>query len=60
VVYLQEKKLIKIDNLFNFLKNSKNIMVKVTVKEGWTEKSKLAIIGMIGGILAIIAVIAFD
>ena len=35
-------------------------MVKVTVKEGWTEKSKLAIIGMIGGILAIIAVIAFD
>lgn len=60
MLYLEEKKLIKIDNLFNFLKNSKNIMVKVTVKEGWTEKSKLAIIGMICGILAIVAVIAFD
>jgi len=42
------------------MKNSKNIMVKVTVKEGWTDKSKFAIIGLIGGILAIVAVIAFD
>jgi hypothetical protein len=60
VFYLPEKKLIKFNNLFNFMKNFKTIMVKVTVKEGWTDKSKLAIIGMIGGMLAIIAVIALD
>ena len=60
MLYLPGKKLIKFNNLFNFIKNFKIVMVKVTVKEGWTDKSKLAIVGLIGGMLAIIAVIALD
>ena len=34
--------------------------MKVTVKEGWSEKSKMAIIAMIGAGIAIIAVVILD
>ena len=34
--------------------------MKVTVKEGWSDASKLAIIAMIGSILAIAAVVILD
>lgn len=34
--------------------------MRVTVKEGWSEKSKLAIMAIIGSLIAIIAVIILD
>ena len=34
--------------------------MRVTVKEGWSEKSKYAIIAMIASLVAIIAVIVLD
>jgi hypothetical protein len=34
--------------------------MKITVKEGWSEKSKMAIIAMIVSMAAIIAVIVLD
>jgi len=34
--------------------------MKITVKEGWTEKSKMAIFAMITSVIAIIAVIILD
>jgi hypothetical protein len=34
--------------------------MRVTVKEGWSEKSKYAIIAMIVSIVAIIAVVLLD
>ena len=42
------------------MKNFKNNMIKETVKEGWTNNNKLAIIGLISGMLAIVTVVAFD
>jgi len=32
----------------------------VTVKEGWSEKSKLAIMAIVGSLIAIIAVVILD
>jgi hypothetical protein len=32
----------------------------VTIKEGWSEKSKLSIIAIIGSMVAIIAVVILD
>jgi len=34
--------------------------MKITVKEEWNDKSKLAIIAMMGSIIAIIAIIVLD
>jgi len=34
--------------------------MKITVKEGWSDKSKIAIIAMMGSMAAIIAVIVLD
>lgn len=34
--------------------------MKVTVKEGWSDTSKLAVIAMIGSLLAIAAVVILD
>jgi hypothetical protein len=34
--------------------------MKVTVKEGWSKQSKMAIVAMLGSVLAIIAVIVLD
>ena len=34
--------------------------MKITVKEEWSDKSKLAIIAMMGSTIAIIAVIVLD
>jgi len=34
--------------------------MKITVKEGWSEKSKMAIFAMIGSLVAIIAVVILD
>ena len=34
--------------------------MKITVKEGWTEKSKMAIFAMMASVMAIIAVIILD
>ena len=34
--------------------------MKVTVKEGWSEKSKMAVLAMIVGVIAIIAVVILD
>ena len=34
--------------------------MKVTVKEGWSDTSKLAIIAMIGSLLVIAAVVILD
>jgi len=34
--------------------------MKITVKEGWSEKSKYAIIAMIFSLVAIIAVVVLD
>ena len=34
--------------------------MKVTVKEGWSEKSKMAILAMIGSLVAIIVVVILD
>jgi hypothetical protein len=34
--------------------------MKVTVKEGWSEKSKMAILAMIASAIAIIAVVILD
>jgi hypothetical protein len=39
--------------------NSKN-HVKISVNSGWTQKSKLAIIGLIGSISLIVLVVVFD
>ncbi|MFB5639435.1 MAG: hypothetical protein ACE5RA_04285 [Nitrosopumilus sp.] len=41
-------------------KSLKNIVMKVTIKEGWSEKSKLSIIAIIGSMVAIIAVVILD
>jgi len=34
--------------------------MRITVKEGWNEKSKMAIIAIIGSLVAIIAVVVLD
>jgi len=34
--------------------------MKITVKEGWSEKSKMAIFAIVGGLIAIIAVVILD
>ncbi len=34
--------------------------MKVTVKEGWSSQSKLAITAIVGGVLAIISAVALD
>jgi hypothetical protein len=34
--------------------------MRVTVKEGWNQNSKLAIIAILGSLVAIIAVVIFD
>ncbi len=34
--------------------------MKVTVKEGWSEKSKWSILAIIGSLVAIIAVVILD
>jgi hypothetical protein len=34
--------------------------MKITVKEGWSEKSKMAIFAMIASVIAIVAVIILD
>jgi len=34
--------------------------MKITVKEGWSEKSKMAMLTMIVGAIAIIAVVILD
>ena len=34
--------------------------MKITVKEGWSEKSKMAMLAMIVGAIAIIAVVILD
>jgi hypothetical protein len=34
--------------------------MKITVKEGWSEKSKMAVLAMIVGVIAIIAVVILD
>ena len=34
--------------------------MRVTVKEGWSDTSKMAVIAIIGSLLAITAVIIFD
>ena len=34
--------------------------MRITVKEGWSDTSKLAIIAMIGSLLAIAAVVILD
>ena len=34
--------------------------MRITVKEGWSEKSKQAIFAMIVGVIAIVAVILLD
>jgi hypothetical protein len=34
--------------------------MKITVKEGWSEKSKMAILAMTVGAIAIIAVVILD
>jgi hypothetical protein len=34
--------------------------MKITVKEGWSEKSRMAIFAMIASVIAIIAVIILD
>lgn len=34
--------------------------MKVTVKEGWSQNSKLAIVAILGSLVAIIAVVMFD
>ena len=34
--------------------------MKITVKEGWNEKSKMAIFAMIASVIAIVAVIILD
>jgi hypothetical protein len=36
------------------------IITKITVKEGWNEKSKLSIIATIGSLVVIIAVVILD
>lgn len=35
-------------------------MVKISVKEGWSDKSKLAILGLVGSIALIVAVLMVD
>jgi len=37
-----------------------HIIMKVTVKEGWSEKSKWSIFAIIGSLVAIIAVVILD
>jgi len=34
--------------------------MKITVKEGWSEKSKMAILAIAVGIIAIVAAVALD
>jgi len=34
--------------------------MRVTIKEGWSEKSKLAIMAIVGSLIAIIAVVILD
>jgi len=34
--------------------------MRVTVKEGWSEKSKLEIMAIVGSLIAIIAVVILD
>ena len=44
----------------NCLYISPSYMVKISVKEGWSNKSKLAILGLIGSMALIIAVMMID
>ena len=34
--------------------------MRITVKEGWSEKSKLSIIAIIGSLIAIIVIVILD
>jgi len=34
--------------------------MKITIKEGWSEKSKMAVFAIIGSLIAIIAVVISD
>ena len=34
--------------------------MKITVKEGWSEKSKMAVLAMIGSLIVIIAIVILD
>ncbi|MDH3204721.1 MAG: hypothetical protein OEL81_08615 [Nitrosopumilus sp.] len=42
------------------LKKFHAYIMKVTVKEGWSDTSKLAVIAIIGSLLAITLVVIFD
>jgi len=41
-------------------KNPLDIIMKITVKEGWSEKSKMSIIAIMASLAAIVAVVIFD
>ena len=45
---------------FKYVENTQTNMVKISVKEEWNMKSKLAVMGLIGCIALIIAVVLLD
>jgi len=54
IVFLIFKDMLKLSQ------NSKIVVMKITVKEGWSEKSKIAIIAIMASMISIIAVVILD
>ena len=50
----------KINSSFKYTKNTKTNMVKIAVKEEWSTQSKLGVLGLVGSITVIIAVVLLD
>lgn len=50
----------RINTSFKYPKYAKTNMVKISVKEEWNMKSKLGVLGLIGSIAVIIAVVLLD
>jgi hypothetical protein len=51
---------IKNNRSFKYPTGVKNNMVKISINEGWSMNSKLAVIGLIGSIAVIIAVVLLN
>jgi len=50
----------RINDSFKYPTDTKNNMVKISINKEWSLNSKLAVIGLIGGIAMIIAVVLLN
>ena len=52
--------MIKINSSFKYSTDTKNNMVKISINKEWSMNGKLAVIGLIGSIAMIIAVVLLN